>query len=101
MKNTYQELELLNGNVVKLTLNFARLLKIKNDNVVLYTKLMKVLQEGASDLIEDCLTVLYVGYLCANLQKNTLSESEFIELIPFDLEKINEVAGNLVTGKKK
>ena len=31
MKNTYQELELIDGQIVKMTLNFARLLKIKNE----------------------------------------------------------------------
>lgn len=102
MKNTYQELELNNGEVVKLTLNFARLLKIKNDREDLYTRLMKILQATQVDLILDCLTVLYVGYLCANLDsKNVLSEEEFTDLVPFDIELINVLSGKLIMGNKK
>ena len=101
MKNTYQELELNNGEVVKLTLNFARLLKIKNDREVLYNRLMRILQASDIDVISDSLTVIYVAYLCANLDIEVLSEDDFIELVPFDLEKINVIAGKLIMGNKK
>ena len=101
MKNTYQELELNKGEVVKLTLNFARLLKIKNDREVLYNRLMRILQASDIDVISDSLTVIYVAYLCANLDIEVLSEDDFIELVPFDLEKINVIAGKLIMGNKK
>ena len=102
MKNTYQELELLNGETVKLTLNFARLLKIKNDQPKVYDSFMKVLNNKEFDIVFDSLTVLYTGYLCANINNESiLSEDEFYENIPFDLEVINVVAGQLVQGKKK
>ena len=102
MKNTYQEIELVDGQIVKMTLNFARLLKIKNDQPEIYDRFMKVLNNKDFDLISDSLTVLYVGYLCANIgDESILSEDEFVELIPFDLELINVKAGLLVQGKKK
>ena len=102
MKNTYQELELENGTTVKLTLNFARLLKLKSDNPGLYDRFMKVLQSKNFDIVFDSLTVLYTGYLCANItEESVLSEEEFIELVPFDLELINVAAGNLIQSKKK
>lgn len=102
MKNTYQELELIDGQIVKMTLNFARLLKIKNDQPEIYDRFMKVLNNKDFDLISDSLTVLYAGYLCANIgDESILSEDEFVELIPFDLELINVKAGLLVQGKKK
>ena len=102
MKNTYLELELENGETVKLTLNFARLLKIKNDQPKLYDKFMKVLQNNNFDIVFDSLTVLYTGYLCANINnESVLSEDEFYEQVPFDLEVINILAGQLVQGKKK
>lgn len=102
MKNTYQELELNNGEVVKLTLNFARLLKIKNDNKKLYTRLMEVLQAENIDVLFDSLVVLYVGYLCANLDKEeVLSEEDFMDLVPFDLELLNVLAGKLISSDKK
>lgn len=102
MKNTYQELELQDGSVVKLTLNFARLLQIKNERKDLYARLMKVLQAENFDVLFDSLTILYVGYLCANLNNNEiLSEEEFMELVPFDLESLNILAGQLVSSNKK
>ena len=102
MKNTYQELELNNGEVVKLTLNFARLLNIKNNREDLYQRLMSILQGKELDMIMDSLTVLYVGYLCANLDsEQVLSEEEFMDMVPFDLELINVLAGKLIMSKKK
>ena len=102
MKNTYQELTLENGETVKLTLNFAKLLKIKNDQPKTYDRFMKVLQNKDFDIMFDSLTVLYTGYLCANVNNESiLSEDEFMELVPFDLETINVVAGQLIQSKKK
>lgn len=102
MKNTYQEFELENGETVKLTLNFARLLKIKNEQPKLYERFMKVLQNRDFDIVFDSLTVLYTGYVCANMDNGSaLSEDEFMELVPFDLEVINVAAGQLIQSKKK
>lgn len=102
MKNTYQEFELENGETVKLTLNFARLLKIKNEQPKLYERFMKVLQNRDFDIVFDSLTVLYTGYVCANMDnESALSEDEFMELVPFDLEVINVAAGQLIQSKKK
>jgi predicted HAD superfamily hydrolase len=102
MKNTYQELELENGEIVKLTLNFARLLKIKSEQPKIYDRFMKVLQNKDFDIVFDSLTVLYTGYLCANMNnESVLSEEEFMELVPFDLEVINVIAGKLIQSSKK
>lgn len=102
MKNTYQELELENGEIVKLTLNFARLLKIKSEQPKIYDRFMKVLQNKDFDIVFDSLTVLYTGYLCANMNnESVLSEDEFMELVPFDLEVINVIAGKLIQSSKK
>lgn len=100
MKNTFQELELINGEVIKLTLNFAKLLNIKNNKEDLYTRFIKILNGKDLDIITDSLTVLYVGYLCANSDQ-VLSEEDFMELVPFDLELINVLAGKLIMSKKK
>ena len=62
---------------------------------------MHILQATDFDVISDSLTVLYVSYLCANMQEAPLSEDEFYELIEFDLAKINIMAGELIQGKKK
>lgn len=102
MKNTYQEFELENGQIVKLTLNFAKLLKVKNERPETYENFMKVLQNKDFDIVFDSLTVLYTGYLCANMDdESMLSEEEFYALIPFDIELINVAAGQLIQSKKK
>ncbi len=102
MKNTYIELELEDGQIVKLTLNFARLLKIKTEQPKMYERFMNVLQNSEFDIVFDSLTVLYTGYLCANIgNESVLSEEEFTALVPFDLELINVKAGQLVQSKKK
>ena len=102
MKNTYQELELINGEKVKLTLSFGRLLQIKNSKPKLYEDLMRILQYKDFDIVFDSLKVLYVGYLCSQVgvDKGIYTEEEFMELVPFDLEKINILAGKLVQGGK-
>ena len=60
MKNTYQELELNDGTKVKLTLNFARLLRIKNRDPKFYDDLMRILQYKDFDVIFDTIRVLYI-----------------------------------------
>lgn len=101
-KNTYQELTLNDGQVIKLTLNFYNLLQVKNNQPKLYDRFMKVLQNKEFDIVFDSLTVLYVGYLCANLNsESVLTEEDFIARVPFNLEKINIVAGALIQSKKK
>ena len=101
MKNTYQELKLTNGETVKLSLNFARLLAVKNKRPKLYEDLMRILQYKDFDIVFDSLKVLYVGYLCARVNDDeAMTEEEFMELVPFDLEKINILAGKLIQGGK-
>ena len=101
MKNTYQELKLTNGETVKLSLNFARLLAVKNKRPKLYEDLMRILQYKDFDIVFDSLKVLYVGYLCARVNVDeAMTEEEFMELVPFDLEKINILAGKLIQGGK-
>lgn len=100
MENTYQKLQLTNGEVIKMTLSFARLLKLKNERKDVYARLMHVLQGQEFDPLLDSILVLYVGYLCAN-DSEVLSEGEFIELVPFNMELVNTIATSLISSKKK
>lgn len=101
MKNTYQELELNDGTKVKLTLNFARLLRLKNKDPKFYDDLMRILQYKDFDVIFDTIRVLYAGYLCAKGDNDEiLTEEEFMELVPFNLEMNDRIAGKLIKGGK-
>ena len=102
MKNTFLDLELEDGSKVQLTLNFSRLLQLKNKNKAMYEKYNKILCNGAKDAIEDTITVIYVAYLCANIeQEEVLSFNQFSEVIPQNFIEINNICQELITPKKK
>ena len=96
MKN--QEIKLLNGEVVQLTMNFAKILKMKQDNPTLYNELQDILK-GNMDPIFSPVKVLYCGYLCTNDAKYT--EEQFMELLPFDLQLVNEMSAKLIQASKQ
>lgn len=102
MKNTFLNMKLENGEKIELTLNFARLLQLKNKNKAIYEKYNKILCNGAKDAIEDTITVIYVAYLCANVDKEELlGFNEFAGLIPQNFGEINNVCQELISPKKK
>jgi hypothetical protein len=98
--NTFETLELNNGESIKLTLNFARLLKIKNDNKEKYEKYNNVILNGTKDIF-DMIDVIYIAYLCANIDKNVKSYDEFIELVPPSTTLLAEKVNVLTNSKKK
>lgn len=102
MKNTVQKLELNSGEVVELTLTFAKLLKVKNHNKKLYEDFMNALKNKDFDPLLDSAKVLYVAYLCGlNDLKDALSENDFLEELPMDLTVINQIVAELINPKKK
>lgn len=104
MKSTMIKLELADGSEIELTLNFARLLKVKNSNKSLYEDFMRALKRDKDfDIIFDSIKILYVAYLCANSNDltNTMTEEEFCEKLPMDMAKINTVVAELIQPKKK
>ena len=102
MENTVQKLELNSGEVVELTLTFAKLLKVKNHNKKLYESFMNALKNKDFDPLLDSAKVVYVAYLCGlNDLENALSEEEFLEELPMDLTVINQIGAELINPKKK
>ena len=102
MKNTVQKLELNSGEVVELTLTFAKLLKVKNHNKKLYESFMNALKNKDFDPLLDSAKVVYVAYLCGlNDLENALSVEEFLEELPMDLTVINQIVAELINPKKK
>ena len=100
-KNTTIEFTLNDGQVVKLTLTFGKLNVLKSVDNILYTKSNRVIN-GKSDEILDLVTIIYVGYWCANFgQDDLLKESDFVDLVPFDLLEIKRVFTELSQPKKK
>ena len=104
MKNTTTKLILIDGQEVGLTLNFARLLKVKNFNKRLYEDFMKALKNDKDfDVIFDSIKILYIAYLCQNAAdlESAMKEEEFIELVPCDMTTINTLVAELIAPKKK
>lgn len=101
IKNTYEDFELRNGEIVKLTLTFGKLNLLRRVNNELYQRYNKVVS-GKSDDILDIVTMVYVAYWCANFGNDNLyTEDDFIELLPFDVSEIKRVYTKLMQPKKK
>lgn len=105
MINTELDFKLNNEEIVKLTLNFKLLLKIKNKYPEEYESFSNYVLFGdkAKDLdFFEILSVIYVAYLCANLDnKEKYTKEEFFELVPFDIRKISEVQNQLLGFRRK
>lgn len=104
MKNTYIDLKLEDGSVIQLTLNFSRLLQLKNKRKTIYEKYTTALS-GKGDAFENSLVTLYAAYLCANIEKldseEIVSFDEFIDAIPQSFILINNLVDQLINPKKK
>lgn len=104
MKCTFKELTLENGEVIKLTLNFARLLQLKNKRKKEYEEYNDIYVKEDKDATFSSITILYTAYLCANIEQddNTLmTKEEFMENIPQSFVLINNLANELANPKQK
>jgi len=100
--NTYSELELSNGQKVKLTLNLKRLLVLKSNHLDLYREANKIITRGAEDIF-DMVKVLYAAYLCAlDSGVEEMNYDTFLDLVSnLGFGEITEKVGDLVQPKKK
>ncbi len=102
MKSTTYDFMLEDGATVKLTLNFFYLYQLKNNNKELYdryNKIMTTMDNKHMDII-DMVTIIYTGYVCANLGKeDLLSEEDFYLLCGSDMNKVAKAMKALVTPK--
>lgn len=102
IRNTYQILTLNNEQEVKLTLTFGKLNILKSVNNDLYNRFNKVLYGKSEDML-DLVAIVYAAYWCANynMVERLYTEEEFIELVPFDMEKLKTIFVSLTQPKKK
>lgn len=100
--NTYSELELSNGQTVKLTLNLKRLLILKTNHLDLYKEANKIITRGAEDIF-DMVKILYASYLCAlDSGVAEMNYETFLDLVSdLGFGEIAEKVGNLIQPKKK
>ena len=104
MKNTFIDFELENGTKIQLTLNFSRLLQLKNKRKNTYDKYTNALA-GKGDAFENSLITLYTAYLCANIESldnnEVMSYETFIDSIPQNYILMNTNVDKLINPKKK
>ena len=102
LKSNMEEIELANGDKVKLTLNFKRLLNVRNKRKELYQRYNKIMMDGPKDLFHN-ITILYVAYLCAMEDPDNIDyamdEGTFMELLP-EYNVIMQKVVDLVSPKK-
>lgn len=81
---SFTTLIMVDGSEVNLTLNYLALYKLRanSDYSDTYTRFMTIQMDGASDEL-DIVFVLYVAYLCANVDdlKSCMSVEEFLGLL--------------------
>lgn len=98
--STKEQLELTDGTTIDLTLNFAKLYKLKSSNQVQYERYNKIMMSGAKDVF-DQIDIVYTAYLCALEEgQKPITYMKLLEVIPGQ-EQINVAVNSLIRPKKK
>lgn len=98
MESTKYTLKLLDGEEVKVTLNWAALNTLSMEDHEFYEVFNKVATEGSNDLL-DFMKLLYVGFRCAN--GNAMTFEEFLVKLPIDIPYCVKAALQLISPPKK
>ncbi len=100
-KNTYYEFKFADGEKVKLTITFSLLNRLKSKNKELYERYNKYRMDGSKDMLE-WLEMLYVAYLCANMDDydTCMSFDDFMNKCGGDLNEVTKAVAILTTPKK-
>lgn len=79
-KSNFVEYELDNGTV-ELTLNFYRLNQLRTKHENEYKRYFEIQKSGGPQADLDAVDILYVAYLCANMEKmpDVMSYEEFLQ----------------------
>lgn len=92
--------DLEDGTTVDLTLNFKKLLEVRNKRKDLYKRYNEIYMNGLNDSL-DAPTVMYTAYLCGLDDISTaMSEEAFIESLPPFPGLIADTVINLMRPKK-
>lgn len=102
--NTIYDFEFADGSKAELTLAFYKLYQLRSKNKTLYDRYNKIMSKnsngGTPDELET-ITVLYVAYVCANMDKGELmDEDTFMMLCGSDRKAVNDAVTHLLTPKK-
>ena len=103
MNSTYWDLELNNGEVVRLTLNFGALYKLRMKDKALYDKYTAVQRKKDTQFEElDSTVLVYVAYVCANIDREQIfTYEEFLDQMPSDRQILGHCITMLLMPSKK
>lgn len=103
MGNKTVTIELVTGKKVGLTLTFGLLYILREKQKESFEKYNNIVMGGIKDML-DYPTALYVAYLCKCEEENTepeFTESEFRNMLPFDMSEVVDVYADLYNAGKK
>ncbi|MCI8507561.1 MAG: hypothetical protein HFJ06_03200 [Lachnospiraceae bacterium] len=100
LKSEVKTLALTDGKEINLTLNFRKLLEVRNKRKELYKRYNATILDGMKDVF-DVITILYTAYLCSLDDIDTgMTEESFMEKVPPYVYELNQIARDLTTAKK-
>lgn len=102
--SNFYSIEAEDGQKIDLTLNYARLYKLKATDSEAYAAYNQVMTKGAKDEFDN-IRILYTGYLCAYLAENAKTEGamdfeEFMSILPPDRDIVMGAVAMLIAPKK-
>lgn len=102
--NAVTELTMSDGTVLKLTLTWGLLVKLRAKNKSLYKRFSSVITKGFIEDIVQALDIVYAGYLCEYIDENgglddALTEDEFQAVAPNDIYEVIQAAQELIAPK--
>ena len=102
MVNTVVEFTLMDDSVVKMTLTYARLYKVRAENKEVYDRYNKIMMEGSKDEFDN-LFLLYTAYLCGLIgtDETPMSYEDFMEAVPPNRREVQTAIRKLVYPTKK
>lgn len=101
IKSTFWKIKLQTGEEVDLTLNFAALYRLRAKDRTLYDRYNRISTSGK--LMEDLdnIIIIYTAYVCAHINEDYMSFQDFLEVAPYDREKIGDAIMMLLTPNAK
>ena len=102
--NAVTELTMSDGTVLKLTLTWGLLVKLRAKNKSLYKRFSSVITKGFVEDIVQALEIVYAGYICQYIDEtggtdDALTEDEFQAVAPNDIYEVIQAAQELIAPK--
>lgn len=99
--NTEINYEFQDGTTCKMTLTFYKLYQLRAKNQGLYKRYVAIINKGKAIEELDMITIMYVSYICANMDADTImTEEEFMIKCGSDRISIMDAYKKLTQPKK-